>query len=106
MPLPVTRGCWISVTGSDGCTRISRRQQLGLGKGDWRKLLEVPLDKLMAAQTELGQRQPGGGPLTMSGARKGMGGGSRPGGFGPVVDGSVLPHHPFDPEAPAISKDK
>ena len=28
------------------------------------------------------------------------------GGFGPVVDGKVLPHHPFDPTAPAISKDK
>ena len=42
----------------------------------------------------------------MNGGRKGMGGGSRPGGFGPVVDGSILPHHPFDPEAPAISKDK
>jgi para-nitrobenzyl esterase len=23
-----------------------------------------------------------------------------------VVDGTILPHHPFDPEAPAISKDK
>ena len=35
-----------------------------------------------------------------------MAGGNRPGGFGPVVDGVVLPAHPFDPEAPAISKDK
>ena len=42
----------------------------------------------------------------MNGGRKGMGGGSRPGGFGPVVDGVVLAKHPFDPEAPAISKDK
>jgi len=29
-----------------------------------------------------------------------------PGGFAPVVDGVVLPHHPFDPTAPAISRDK
>jgi len=42
----------------------------------------------------------------MTGGRKGMGGGGRPGGFGPVVDGTILPHHPFDPDAPAISKDK
>jgi para-nitrobenzyl esterase len=42
----------------------------------------------------------------MTGGRKGIGGGGRPGGFGPVVDGTVLPHHPFDPDAPAISKDK
>src|SRR5215813_4704365 len=27
------------------------------------------------------------------------------GGFGPVVDGSVLPHHPFDPTAPSESID-
>jgi para-nitrobenzyl esterase len=26
-------------------------------------------------------------------------------GFGPVVDGKILPHHPFDPAAPAISAD-
>jgi para-nitrobenzyl esterase len=26
-------------------------------------------------------------------------------GFGPVVDGRILPHHPFDPGAPAISAD-
>jgi para-nitrobenzyl esterase len=26
-------------------------------------------------------------------------------GFGPVVDGKILPHHPFDPGAPAISAD-
>jgi para-nitrobenzyl esterase len=26
-------------------------------------------------------------------------------GFGPVVDGNTLPHHPFDPGAPAISAD-
>jgi para-nitrobenzyl esterase len=79
-------------------------KQLGLEKGEWRKLLDVSVDQLIAAQTALSQT--GGGPLTMSGGRKGMGGGSRPGGFGPVVDGAVLPQHPFDPEAPAISKNK
>jgi para-nitrobenzyl esterase len=79
-------------------------KQLGLEKNEWRKLIEVPAEKLLATQVELG-RQPG-GPLTMTGGRKGMGGGGRPGGFGPVVDGAILPHHPFDPEAPAISKDK
>lgn len=78
--------------------------QLGLDKSEWRKLIEVPADKLLAIQVDLG-KQPG-GPLTMTGGRKGMGGGGRPGGFGPVVDGTILPHHPFDPEAPAISKDK
>ena len=87
-------------------TAMMTLKHLGIEKNQWRQLLEIPLDKLMAAQSELGQRQPGGGPLTMTGGRRGMGGGTRPGGFGPVVDGVILPHHPFDPEAPAISKNK
>jgi para-nitrobenzyl esterase len=80
-------------------------QQLGLAKNQWRQLLAVPANQLLTVQLDLG-KQPGGGPLTMSGGRKGIGGNARPGGFGPVVDGTILPHHPFDPEAPAISKDK
>lgn len=86
-------------------TTLMTLKQLGIEKSDWRKLLDVPADKLMQAQTGLG-RSGLGGPLGMNGGRKGMGGGSRPGGFGPVVDGTVLPWHPFDPEAPAISKQK
>ena len=80
-------------------------KQLNIDKSQWRKLLEIPGDQLLEVQVELGKR-PTGGPLTMSGGRRGIGGGGRPGGFGPVVDGTVLPHHPFDPNAPAISKDK
>jgi para-nitrobenzyl esterase len=79
-------------------------KQLGLEKSQWRKLLEVPPAKLIEVQGALGRT--GGGPLTMGGGRKGMTGSSRPGGFGPVVDGKILPNHPFDPEAPAISKVK
>jgi para-nitrobenzyl esterase len=85
-------------------TAIMTLNQLGIEKSEWRKLLDVPADKLVEAQVELG-KQPG-GPLTMTGGRKGIGGGGRPGGFGPVVDGTILPNHPFDPEAPAISKNK
>ena len=85
-------------------TTLMTLKQLGIEKSDWRKLLEVPADRLLQAQTGLGRS--GGGPLGMNGGRKGMGGGSRPGGFGPVVDGAVLPRHPFDPEAPSISKEK
>ncbi len=85
-------------------TALMTLKQLGIEKSEWRKLLDVPAEKLLEAQTALGKT--GGGPLGMTGGRKGMGGGSRPGGFGPVVDGLVLPRNPFDPEAPAISRDK
>lgn len=85
-------------------TTLMTLKELAIGKSEWRKLLEVPADKLLATQSALGRS--GGGPLGMNGGRKGIGGNARPGGFGPVVDGSVLPQHPFDPDAPAISKKK
>lgn len=66
-------------------TTLMLLTHLGLEKSDWRKLLEVPLDKLVAAQGSLSQ-SPGGGPLTMRGGRKGMTGGDRPGGFGPIIE--------------------
>ncbi len=85
-------------------TTLMVLKELGIEKSNWRKLLEVPGDKLLNVQVALGRRP--GGPLTMNGGRKGIGGGGRPGGFGPVVDGTILPQNPFDPVAPAISKDK
>jgi para-nitrobenzyl esterase len=87
-------------------TTLMVLKYLEIETSDWRKLLEVPVDKLLGAQTGVPQQSRGGGPLGMNGGRKGMGGGSRPGGFGPVVDGTVLPRHPFEPDAPALSKSK
>ena len=52
-------------------------KELGLSKGQGRELQKVPLDKLMDAGNK---------------AR-----------FGPVVDGKVLPAHPFDPVATPLS---
>src|SRR5215471_17289431 len=54
-------------------------KELGLSKGQGRELQNVPLDKLMDAGNK---------------AR-----------FGPVVDGSVLPTHPFEPAASPLSAD-
>ncbi len=85
-------------------TRVVLRE-LGLEKTDWRKLLEAPADRLIEVQAALARRQQA-GPLTRKGGRKGIAGNSRPGGFGPVVDGRHLPRHPFDPDAPPISKNK
>ena len=80
-------------------------QQLGLEKSDWRKLLDAPAEKLVEVQAALA-KTPGAGPLTNAGGRRGIAGNARAGGFGPVVDGTVLPRHPFEPDAPAISKNK
>jgi len=85
-------------------TALMTLKKLGIEKEDWRKLLDVPANKLVDVQVELGKDL--GGPLTMTGGRLGMGGNRKPGGFGPVVDGKVLPYNPFDPVAPAVSKQK
>jgi para-nitrobenzyl esterase len=79
-------------------------KQLGLEKSQWRQLLEVPADTLVDVQVALGQKRSG--PLMLGGGRRGISGNTAPGGFGPVLDGRILPDHPFDPVAPAISRDK
>jgi len=84
-------------------TRLVLRH-LGLQDQEWRKLLSVPVDKLVETQVAVGR------PPSLPGARlgwsRGVSGLLGPGAFAPVVDGHVLPYHPFDPQAPAISKSK
>jgi len=70
-------GSTIRLTQKDAAQRGSEQflGKLGLTKNDIGKLQSLPFAQLMAAQ----------------------------GGGGPVVDGTVIPRHPFDPDAPAIS---
>jgi para-nitrobenzyl esterase len=75
-------------------------KQLNIGKGDWRKLLEVSTADLLAIQAHTPPVPPD--PTVRP---RGKETAARLG-FGPVVDGGALPHHPFDPTAPAISRDK
>jgi para-nitrobenzyl esterase len=79
-------------------------KQLGLETSEWRRLLDVPADRLLDVQAALGQNRPG--PLWPDGGRLGISGNPAPGGFGPILDGTILPVHPFDPTAPAVSRDK
>ena len=58
--------------------------QLGLTKDNFRELQNAPLEKLLAVQA--GQF----GPNPQ---------------FGPIADGKVVPAHPFEPDAPAVSAD-
>jgi len=61
-------------------------KKLGLDKSKLSALQEVPFEKLVAAQSALNPDTP------MMG-------------FAPVVEGTAIPRHPFDPDAPAISAD-
>jgi para-nitrobenzyl esterase len=79
-------------------------KQLGLEQSQWRRLIDVPADRLLDVQLALGQNRPG--PLMQNGGRRGFSANTTPGGFGPVLDGRMLRDHPFDPTPPAISRDK
>lgn len=76
-------------------------EKLGLSAKQAHKLLEVPAAKLLEVQLN----PPPNGSLSPVGGRRGIGA-SGVGGFSPVVDGIILPAHPFEPVAPAISAAK
>ena len=79
-----------------------------LAPGDWRRLLEVSAADLLALQLRLPSTAPRSTADAADVARRrpiGIGP-AAPGGFAPVVDGGALPHDPFDPTAPTISRDK
>ncbi len=97
----------------DVATETARRVLAGLGIAphDLHKLDEVSAEKLVAMQLD---GDNGKGPLSVptkdwSAGHPNPPAGiaairaKRPGGWGPVVDGTYLPHNPFDPVAPAIS---
>lgn len=100
----IESGPGIRMTEREDANRTTRwvLEKLGLSVKDAHKLLQVPAAKLLEVQLS---PPPNGGSLTFLGGRRGIGA-SGVGGFSPVVDGHVLPAHPFEPSAPAFSADK
>jgi len=81
-------------------TSIALRE-LNIAPKEWRKLFEIPAADLLSIQMKM--------PALMAQSeyvKKYGAVGFVPNTFQPVVDGLALPHHPFDPTAPAISKNK
>jgi para-nitrobenzyl esterase len=66
--------------------------ELGISKANAHELQTVPIDKLISAYHKISRIRQG----TLNYPF---------GSFAPVVDGKVLPQHPFDPVAPMISAD-
>jgi para-nitrobenzyl esterase len=101
----IESGPGVHMTPRDMATETAKMvlSELGLSDREVSKLKDVPAEKLVEVQAAVAKKAPGN--LTLSGGKKGMVV-SRPGGFGPVVDGRYLTSHPFDPSAPAVSRDK
>ena len=76
-------------------------KQLEIAPKAWRSLLDIPAADLLRVQSTF----PPVPPHRKENKSRAV---TEPfsGGFGPVVDGAVLPIHPFDPTAPAISRHK
>lgn len=72
--------------------------ELNIGPGQLEKLSTVPVDRLVAAGVAAVKKV-----APPASARPGPP--ARRLGWSPVVDGKVLPNHPFDPAAPAVSAD-
>jgi para-nitrobenzyl esterase len=73
--------------------------ELDLTKSQISQLHSIPVERLVGASGAALRKiaPPSGGPPDFRRTR-------RPG-WGPVVDGRILPNHPFDPSAPSISAD-
>ncbi|MDP4223427.1 MAG: carboxylesterase family protein, partial [Bacteroidota bacterium] len=77
-------------------------RQLNISSSGWQKLLELPASDLLELQVSLPKAA---GQVQNQSRYKGIVA-PRAGNFAPVVDGEVLPVHPFDPVAPEISRNK
>jgi para-nitrobenzyl esterase len=95
MAMPAASGLFHkAIVQSGPALRVSTREKatsraekllhaLGLSTNEVGRLQDMPIERLFAANAE----------LNSNGLR----------GWSPVVDGQILPNHPFDPVAPAIS---
>ena len=68
--------------------------ELGIGKGDIAKIHDLPNEKIVQAALDAGRKSAAAGRGAAAGTI---------GGWGPVVDGKILPRNSFDPAAPSFS---
>jgi para-nitrobenzyl esterase len=75
-------------------------EYLNISPGNWNQLLDLPAETLLEATGKLPVSRSG-----LSGGFRGIGN-SAVGTFGAMMDGVVIPQHPFEPAAPGISLHK
>ena len=106
LAMPSARGLFHrAIIQSGACIRLRTQEraakltdavlkELGLTAGDIGRLQAVPIAALLAAVNPA-QKALGPSPTPLMDRYP----------FGPVVDGDVVPRHPFDPDAPDVSAD-
>ena len=93
----IQSGPFLKALSSDYSQRVAELifDELGLSRSQVKELQKIPVHRLTGAAVEAMKKMPKPQP-----SLRGTFGES---GWGPTVDGHVLPSHPFDPGAPAIS---
>jgi para-nitrobenzyl esterase len=74
--------------------------ELGLSRSQVKELQKIPVDRLLGAAAEAMKKMPRTRPFQRDGY-----GWETAVGWGPTVDGHIIPNHPFDPGAPTVSSD-
>jgi para-nitrobenzyl esterase len=74
--------------------------ELGISKSQVKELQKIPVDRLLGAAAEARKKIPKSRPFQRDGY-----GWETAVGWGPTVDGHILPNHPFDPGAPTVSSE-
>jgi para-nitrobenzyl esterase len=92
----VQSGAAVRLRERDRAAKLSEAvlKTLGLTRTDLGKLQALPMVQLLSA-VDPAQKAIGPAPMPLFDRYP----------FGPVVDGDIVPHHPFDPAAPAVSSD-
>jgi para-nitrobenzyl esterase len=97
----IQSGPAVKIGTTETAAKTTRRflDQLGIAPAEWKKLLDIPAPQFLEAQWKLkADKGPPNGPRGIAAFT--------PGGYGPIVDGDLLPRHPFEPDAPPVARDK
>jgi para-nitrobenzyl esterase len=97
----IQSGPFLKALNPDNSLRIAEllMAELGLSRSQVKELRKIPVDRLLGAAAEAKKKV----PKTRLFQRDGYGWETAVG-WGPTVDGHILPNHPFDPGAPPISR--
>jgi para-nitrobenzyl esterase len=88
----VESGATLRTGSPDAAAKVAAAllEELNIPRSQFEKIQTVPTSRLVTAQA--------------AAVRRLAGAAGRPAGWGPVLDGKVIPAHPFDPSAPAVSE--
>jgi para-nitrobenzyl esterase len=96
----IQSGPFLKALNPDSSQRMAELLIAELGLSQVKELQKIPVGRLLGAAVEAKKKMPKSRPFQRDGY-----GWETAVGWGPTVDGHILPNHPFDPGAPTVSSD-